>query len=143
MNLLVEVENVDRSTSYQWFRNNKPLVGKTFAELVIGSATFSDDGEYFCEVSNQVGSAMSNVARIDIVDAGARSVGRSAGYPRDPWGHQGMTPSPVLTSRSVPDRDEEDVPQGQPVALTTTPTQPPASASQAATSHGTCTCICF
>lgn len=53
---------------YQWYRNGKPLGGKTDPNIVISSATNGDAGEYFCIVSNQSERTLSKVARVDVIN---------------------------------------------------------------------------
>lgn len=66
--LVVELENPQSFTTYQWYRNGKPMQGKTSRELLFHSAVDSDDGQYYCKVTNRGASVVSNVARIKIVD---------------------------------------------------------------------------
>ncbi len=77
--LIIELDNPDYSTTYQWYRNGEPMHDKTSPELLFHSAIDSDvdGGEYVCKVTNQGGSTNSNPARIKIVDLdsrGARAV---------------------------------------------------------------------
>ena len=53
---------------YQWYRNTKPLGGKTDPNIVISSATIGDTGEYFCVVSNQSERTVSKVARVEVIN---------------------------------------------------------------------------
>ena len=65
--LLIEVENPDYSTTYQWYRDGKALIGKTFPELLIHSAVDSDSGHYCCKVTNHGGSVNSDSAYIRVI----------------------------------------------------------------------------
>ena len=53
---------------YQWYRNGKPLGGKTDPNIIISSATNGDAGEYYCIVSNQSERTVSQVARVDVIN---------------------------------------------------------------------------
>lgn len=51
---------------YQWFRGNEILIGQTNATMVIESATVEDSGLYNVTVSNDFGSASSDVSPVEI-----------------------------------------------------------------------------
>jgi hypothetical protein len=61
--------------TYQWFKNEVAIPSATAATLTINSATTSDQGAYFCEVSSGCGTTRSAIADIR-VNSGT-SVGES------------------------------------------------------------------
>lgn len=52
---VVETDS-DTPVSYQWFVNDKPIPGETAAELVIESASTTNEGRYYVEAKNAAGS---------------------------------------------------------------------------------------
>jgi hypothetical protein len=54
---------IGNSVQYQWYKDNVPVVGATSATLSF-TAKKSDEGSYFCFVSNPAGSAKSNIATL-------------------------------------------------------------------------------
>lgn len=48
--------------NYQWYLNGEAIDGATQATYTVASAKRSDDGQYYCEVSNLCGSVKSRVA---------------------------------------------------------------------------------
>lgn len=48
--------------NYQWFLNGAAIEGATEATYTVANAKWSDEGQYYCEVSNLCGSAKSRVA---------------------------------------------------------------------------------
>jgi outer membrane protein assembly factor BamB len=52
--------------SYQWFFANAPLPSATDSLLTLPKLQFSDMGDYYVEVSNQVGVVTSSVARVTV-----------------------------------------------------------------------------
>ena len=102
------------SLQYQWYRNGKPLGGKTDPNIMISSATNGDIGEYYCVVSKQSERTVSNVAKVDVVNphvstptplssmgptvaassafinpSSAQPVGPGGSYLKGQWGHEG------------------------------------------------------
>jgi hypothetical protein len=53
--------------SYQWFLNGVAITGATEATLTVANAKRSDEGQYYCEVSNLCGSVKSRVATASAV----------------------------------------------------------------------------
>ena len=70
LNLSIQVDPTEPKIAlqYQWYRNGKPLGGKTTPNISISSATEGDVGEYYCVVSNQSAKTVSNVARVEVVN---------------------------------------------------------------------------
>lgn len=56
--------------SYQWTFNGTNLAGATTNSLVVGSATYANQGDYRLRVTSPYGSATSTVARLTITEAG-------------------------------------------------------------------------
>jgi len=52
--------------SYQWYKNDSPMSGKTSSELLIASAAIEDSGAYKCKVSNVDGDVFSNTATVAV-----------------------------------------------------------------------------
>ena len=52
----------------QWFRNGSPLEGENGNTLIILNAAESDIGNYHVQLTNQAGVAISNSARLDVID---------------------------------------------------------------------------
>ncbi|HXG47956.1 MAG TPA: Ig-like domain-containing protein, partial [Methylomirabilota bacterium] len=50
--------------SYQWYLNGQPIPGANSAEYAILQMTEADGGEYYCEVSNVNGTAVSRTATV-------------------------------------------------------------------------------
>ncbi|CAH1782020.1 unnamed protein product [Owenia fusiformis] len=59
---------------YQWFRNGKLIttnpLGLTNSRLMLNSVSDGDKGSYYCEASSDYGSAISNIASLDVKDDG-------------------------------------------------------------------------
>jgi hypothetical protein len=53
--------------SYQWFKDNAAVTGKTAATLTISSAQFSDSGWYWCVVTNASGSTASDTVKLTVL----------------------------------------------------------------------------
>ncbi|HEY0863312.1 MAG TPA: MBG domain-containing protein [Lacunisphaera sp.] len=51
--------SVNGSISYQWMRNGRPISGATSSSLVLTSATYADNGAYWLEMTNAVGTGRS------------------------------------------------------------------------------------
>ena len=70
LNLSVQADPSESgfTLQYQWYRNSKPLGGKTDPNIVISSTTNGDAGEYYCVVSNQSERTVSQVARVDVIN---------------------------------------------------------------------------
>jgi hypothetical protein len=51
---------------YQWFRNNNPLLNQTNASLTVTNVQVTDGGAYTVVVSDNVGSALSVIALMNI-----------------------------------------------------------------------------
>jgi len=62
----VEVSNPVPSTTYQWYVNGGAISGETNNTLNLLAITDADDGEYFCEVSNDCGTAFSDHAVLEV-----------------------------------------------------------------------------
>ena len=69
--------NTTGPVTYQWFKNGSPLVpavdrlfGSAGRQLVLNSAIASDAGDYFCEVTDSVGSFTTNTFKL-VVGASA------------------------------------------------------------------------
>ena len=45
-----------QNLTYQWYKNNQPIVGATTGDLLLASLSSSDDGNYSVHVSNDFGS---------------------------------------------------------------------------------------
>ena len=56
LRLFVDVENLDSSTKFQWYRSNELINGRESRELLIHSVIDSDGGDYYCRVTNCAGS---------------------------------------------------------------------------------------
>ena len=52
---------------YQWFKNNAELSGATQTSYTIASANQNDAGEYYCRVSNNVGTVYSEPATLTVI----------------------------------------------------------------------------
>ncbi|MFC2100981.1 LamG-like jellyroll fold domain-containing protein [Bacteroidota bacterium] len=62
--------------SYQWYNSNTPLSGATNSILTITPVTYADTaGNYFCIVTNGVGSDTSNMVKLSIVPPPIVSLG--------------------------------------------------------------------
>ncbi len=77
--------------SYQWYRNGVPITGATAATYVIANMSTSDEGQYFCVVTNECGSDTSQTVRLVLT-----------GVAEQQWG-AGITiyPHPVTTSALI------------------------------------------
>lgn len=62
--------------TYQWQRNGSDIGGATSAEFVLTASAADDGAEYRCVVSNSLGSAPSNPARLTVLAATAGSIYR-------------------------------------------------------------------
>lgn len=51
--------SVNGSISYQWMRNGRPISGATSSSLVLASATYADNGAYWVEMTNTIGTGRS------------------------------------------------------------------------------------
>ncbi|HWI58704.1 MAG TPA: LamG-like jellyroll fold domain-containing protein [Bacillota bacterium] len=52
--------------SYQWYKNNAPLIGKTNSTFAITNALIADSGSYFLVVTNSYGAATSAVQTLTV-----------------------------------------------------------------------------
>ena len=111
--LFIDVENPDYSTTFQWYRNNRPISGREGRELLIHSVIDSDGGDYFCRVSNRAGSTVSQIASISISN-GQGPMRRAS----DPWGYERMR---YMGFHGRGEPEEEDEPCGQPVPSSAPP----------------------
>ena len=70
LNLNIQVDPSEPlfDVQYQWYRNNKLLVGKTSPNIPISSASMDDAGEYYCVVSNHSAKTLSNVAKVEVIN---------------------------------------------------------------------------
>ncbi len=50
--------------SYQWYHNELPITGATSESLVFDPVELTDEGEYYCEVSNAEGTETSDTAQV-------------------------------------------------------------------------------
>lgn len=64
--------------SYQWYRNGVPISGATNPTYVILNMSQSDEGTYFCVVSNECGADTSNPVRVILTGVTERAVGSGA-----------------------------------------------------------------
>ncbi|MHC5109581.1 MAG: immunoglobulin domain-containing protein [Planctomycetota bacterium] len=58
----------DPSFDYQWFKNSLPIAGGVDQILFITDAQDSDEGEYYCEVTNEAGTIPTEVATLTVVN---------------------------------------------------------------------------
>lgn len=63
----------------QWLCNGSPVAGATAGTLSIGSTALGHAGEWRLRASNGVGTALSKVAHVGVVDLSARNVSIAAG----------------------------------------------------------------
>ncbi|MBE7538919.1 MAG: immunoglobulin domain-containing protein [Opitutaceae bacterium] len=63
------VANGSPPLTFQWFKDGVPLVGSTASTLVLANITIAQDGKYTVAVSNVVGSATSNEADVEVLQA--------------------------------------------------------------------------
>lgn len=76
-NLFVEANG--GSLNFQWYRNGKAVSGATSRVYSVSAANLSHAGAYFCRVSNGVGSADSQVARVGVMEASLPAVTANSG----------------------------------------------------------------
>lgn len=60
--------------AWQWFKDNRPLAGKTSATLTIPSATLNDAGVYKAVASNALGSVSTDTSVVTVVDTAPRTL---------------------------------------------------------------------
>lgn len=53
--------------SFQWFKDGEPITSAVEAELLIPDVSYSDAGEYWVEVKNPVGSVLSTVVSVSVL----------------------------------------------------------------------------
>ncbi|MCS6965602.1 MAG: immunoglobulin domain-containing protein [Candidatus Kapabacteria bacterium] len=80
--------------SYQWYRNGVPIAGATSATYVIANMSRSDEGAYFCVVTNECGSDTSDQVRVTLTGIVEQAVGRGIIL----WA---VTPHPVSGDASI------------------------------------------
>ena len=56
--------------TYQWYQDSVVIDGATSSSFTVNSATFSDGGNYTCEVTNECGSIMSDPAIVSVSNGG-------------------------------------------------------------------------
>ena len=61
--------NVLGTTTYQWFKNGEPIPNAKFPAMIFQRAKLRDSGDYYCILSNSIGSVYSDTATISIVPA--------------------------------------------------------------------------
>jgi hypothetical protein len=66
--------------TYQWFKDNNPLLGETQNQLIFPSLQVSDEGEYFCRVTNPNGFVDSYIAQVLVAAEGPTINGISTEY---------------------------------------------------------------
>ncbi len=57
----------DNADTYQWFKNDTAIDNGTSANLVLNSVTLNDAGNYYCKVSNQNGTVVSDTAVLTVI----------------------------------------------------------------------------
>jgi pectate lyase len=62
------VANGNPAPTYQWYRDNEILAGKTGSSLAIASTTTGDQGSYTVQVTNSIASTNSSAALLTVVD---------------------------------------------------------------------------
>jgi len=55
--------------TYQWYKNNFPLINKTNSELLIEDVTSSDQAYYYCKISNNGHYVESNVVPLSVIES--------------------------------------------------------------------------
>jgi len=53
--------------TYQWYKNAQAISGETFNTITITDLSNSDEGNYYCEISNACGSINSNEASLKVI----------------------------------------------------------------------------
>jgi hypothetical protein len=64
---------------YQWLKNGVAIAGATNVIYTLASASFANAGEYALKASNAIGSAISPVAELGVVDTSAKTYKLGAG----------------------------------------------------------------
>jgi uncharacterized protein (TIGR02145 family) len=64
--LMLNVEASGSLLQYQWYKDGEVLEGDTLPHLDLALADFEDEGTYYCQVYNSVGSVVSNPAIITV-----------------------------------------------------------------------------
>lgn len=54
--------------TYQWYKNNFPILGENYTELNLTNLQLIDDAEYYCEISNNGYLVNSDVVKLNILD---------------------------------------------------------------------------
>lgn len=80
--------------SYQWYHNGVPITGATAATYVIANMSVSDEGTYFCVVTNECGADTSQA--VQLVLTGIAEHQKAEGITL--WG---VSPHPVVVSALV------------------------------------------
>jgi len=80
--------------SYQWYRNGVPIPGATNATYVIANMATSDEGTYFCVVTNECGADTS--ASVSVTLTGVAE--QVSGYGVELWA---VSPHPVTGVSSI------------------------------------------
>lgn len=125
LSLSIQLESSEPAfnVQYQWYRNGKPLGGKTSADITVSSATEGDIGEYFCVVSNQSGQTASKVAKVEVINPHSNlgssmrpsvpaqttssafvtpsSLGGNGGYHQTRWAHEDQFRGTTVTSTNT------------------------------------------
>ncbi len=55
-----------RPITYQWFKDNSPIVGATSSNLKLQNASQNDSGSYFCLITNLAGSVKSDIVTLQV-----------------------------------------------------------------------------
>lgn len=66
----LSVEATGNSLSYQWYKDNAAINGATNSSYTIAKAAMTDNGKYYCVVSNQGGAVSSNEVTLTILSSG-------------------------------------------------------------------------
>ncbi|MCG8668926.1 MAG: immunoglobulin domain-containing protein [Pseudomonadales bacterium] len=67
--LTMSVEAQGSSVVYQWYFDGEAIAGANSDSLVVSNTELSDQGSYYCVVSNAVGNAQSSSASVSVLEA--------------------------------------------------------------------------